>query len=99
MNGGGAGNFLSEDGLFTDEEDLNREQRLAEYRHWLYKIGNATRVRIEDIEAGRANDGREWGFAIPEGEKLLRRMRFFSYGLVIGSREFIMDATSVLVDW
>ena len=91
--------FLSFDGIFDDGNRSFKEQ-LADYRYIVYKAGNIERVRKSDLEEGRSNDRRarisdklyreelRRNFVISKPEILLKKVRYFSDGCVIGSKRF-----------
>ena len=96
-------NFLSFDGFFEKEEKSKREI-LSDYRYFVYKAGNIKSVSLADIEAGRELSEKprisdeiydyelKRQFTLPKSELLLKRIRYFSDGLVIGSKGFIKEA-------
>jgi tryptophan synthase alpha subunit len=77
---------------------------LRDYRYLVYKWGNIKRLTLSDIESGKTEDTRPKitddiysqelarGFRISKPELLLKRVRYFSDGLVVGSKIFIKNA-------
>jgi len=100
---GNRDNFLSFDGVFSKGEVSQREM-LSWYRYFVYKSGNIQSITLGDIEEGREesvkprisdetyNNELSRHFILPKSEMLLRRIRYFSDGLVIGSKGFIKEA-------
>jgi putative transposase len=101
------GDFLSFDGIFSESEikDLPKEELIKCYRYFVYKCGNIKRLSLADIEAGAdvsnvksAIDNETYNhelmrdFKLPTGEIMLGRIRHFSAGMVIGSRQFLKEA-------
>jgi len=95
--------FLSFDDVFF-KEGTSPKKILSTYRHMVYKAGNIKTFTLADLEEGRV-EGRRQGisdeiydfelkrqFTLPKGDMLLKRIRYFSDGLVIGSKEFIHKA-------
>ena len=104
---GNHGDFLSFDGIFPGSQvkDLPKEELIKCYRYFVYKCGNIKRLSQADIESGKdfsnvksAIDDETYNrelmrnFEIPSGEIMLGRIRYFSYGMVIGSQQFLKDA-------
>ena len=101
------GDFLSFDGIFSESEikDLPKEELIKCYRYFVYKCGNIKRMSLADIEEGKdpanvksAIDNETYrhelmrDFKLPTGEIMLGRIRHFSQGLVIGSKQFLKEA-------
>ena len=101
------GDFLSFDGIFSESEmkDLPKEELLQCYRYFVYKCGNIKRLSLAEIEEGKdvANvksviDDETYNhelmrnFKLPKGEIMLGRIRYFSDGMVIGSKKFLKKA-------
>ena len=101
------GNFLSFDGIFSEAEmkKLPQEELLQCYRYFVYKCGNIKRLSLADLEEGKdavrvksAIDNETYhhelmrNFKLPTGEIMLGRIRYFSAGLVIGSKQFLKEA-------
>jgi putative transposase len=101
------GNFLSFDGIFSEAEmkKLPKEELLQCYRYFVYKCGNIKRLSLADLEEGKdvvrvksAIDNETYhhelmrNFKLPPGEIMLGRIRYFSAGLVIGSKQFLKEA-------
>jgi len=101
------GDFLSFDGIFSESEmkDLPKEELLQCYRYFVYKCGNIKRLSLAEIEEGEdvANvksviDDETYNhelmrnFKLPKGEIMLGRIRYFSDGMVIGSKKFLKEA-------
>ena len=97
------GDFLSFDGIFSESEmkELPKEELIKCYRYFVYKCGNIKRLSLADIEGGKdpANvksdiDDETYNhelmrdFKLPTGEIMLGRIRYFSDGMVIGSKQF-----------
>jgi len=102
--GNNAKNFLTFDGVFEENSQGSPDIMLRDYRYLVYKWGNVTRLTLSDIESGKTEDTRpkisdeiyvrelERNFRIATPELLLKRVRYFSDGLVVGSKIFIKDA-------
>ncbi|MGD2089128.1 MAG: hypothetical protein PVH61_23320 [Candidatus Aminicenantes bacterium] len=101
------GDFLSFDGIFSESEmkELPKEELIKCYRYFVYKCGNIKRLSLADIEEGKdpANvtssiDDETYrhelmrDFKLPTGEIMLGRIRHFSQGMVIGSKQFLKEA-------
>lgn len=101
------GNFLSFDGIFSEAEmkKLPKEELLQCYRYFVYKCGNIKRLSLADLEEGKdvvrvksAIDNETYhhelmrNFKLPPSEIMLGRIRYFSAGLVIGSKQFLKEA-------
>jgi putative component of toxin-antitoxin plasmid stabilization module len=101
------GDFLSFDGIFSESEmkDLPKEELMKCYRYFVYKCGNIKRLSLADIEEGKdaanvksAIDDETYrhelmrDFKLPTGEIMLGRIRYFSAGMVIGSKQFLKEA-------
>jgi REP element-mobilizing transposase RayT len=101
------GDFLSFEGIFSESEikDLPKEELIKCYRYFVYKCGNIKRLSLAEIEAGAdvsnvksAIDDETYrhelmrDFKLPTGEIMLGRIRHFSQGMVIGSKQFLKEA-------
>jgi REP element-mobilizing transposase RayT len=101
------GDFLSFDGIFSESEmkDHPKEELLQCYRYFVYKCGNIKRLSLAEIEEGKdfvnvksAIDNETYNhelmrdFKLPKGEIMLGRIRYFSDGMVIGSKKFLKEA-------
>jgi REP element-mobilizing transposase RayT len=101
------GDFLSFEGIFSESEikDLPKEELLKCYRYFVYKCGNIKRLSLAEIEAGAdvsnvksVRDDATYrhelmrDFKLPTGEIMLGRIRHFSQGMVIGSKQFLKEA-------
>ena len=96
--------FLSFDGVFEDDCNRPADIMLRDYRYLVYKWGNVKRLTLSDIESGKTEDTRPKitddiysrelvrNFRISAPELLLKRVRYFSDGLVVGSKIFIKNA-------
>ena len=103
---GNRDHFLSFDGIFDNCDEISKKEQLATYRYFVYKAGNVTRITLKDIEEGRWDDDRpriddivyneelQRNFQLPAGDLILRKVRHFSDGLVIGTKLFIKKAYS-----
>ncbi len=100
------GDFLSFDGIFPDSElkDRSKEELLQCYRYFVYKCGNIKKLSLSDIEEGKEVedvksiiDNQTYNhelmrrFKLPKEEILLGRIRYFSDGMVIGSKKFLKE--------
>ena len=61
------------------------------YRELVYRAGGIYKDKKEDIDA-KATKGKEKRFKVSGADKFRYRVRYFSDGLVIGSKEFISRA-------
>jgi putative transposase len=101
------GDFFSFDGIFSESEmkEVSKEELIKCYRYFVYKCGNIKRLSLSDIEEGKdvtnvksAIDNETYNhelmrdFKLPAGEIMLGRIRYFSEGMVIGSKQFLKDA-------
>jgi hypothetical protein len=101
------GDFLSFDGIFSESEtkEVAKEEIIKCYRYFVYKCGNIKRLSLADIEEGKdpanvksAIDDETYNrelmrdFKLPSSEIMLGRIRYFSDGMVIGSRQFLKEA-------
>ncbi|MGD2088146.1 MAG: hypothetical protein PVH61_18360, partial [Candidatus Aminicenantes bacterium] len=101
------GDFLSFDGIFSESEmkEVPKEELIKCYRYFVYKCGNIKRLSLADIEEGKdvtnvksAIDNETYNhelmrdFKLPGGEIMLGRIRYFSEGMVIGSKQFLKEA-------
>ena len=82
--------FLTFEGVFESDD----KNAFNYYRELVYKAGgiekeNAGNIDIEVIKKEIARD-----FNIPKNELYLKKVRYFSDGLVIGSKSFIREAYS-----
>jgi putative transposase len=86
--------FLTFSGLFEFEDHKeNGKELLRQYRSFVYEVGG----EIEKPGQAMINENllkseKERGFEIPKSEILLYRWRYFSDGLVLGSKSFIQLA-------
>jgi putative transposase len=100
------GNFLNFDGVFSESDlrQLSKKELIQEYRYFVYKCGNIKRLSIAEIEEGKefnevksAIDDEMYrselmrDFKVPESKIMIGRIRYFSDGLVIGSRKFLKE--------
>jgi len=100
-------NFLSFDGVFSESQlkELNKKQLIQFYRYFVYKCGNIKRLNITELEEGKDPHNikssikdetyaaeLKRGFKIPKSDLMLGRIKFFSNGMVIGSKKFLMEA-------
>jgi hypothetical protein len=82
-----------------------KEELIKCYRYFVYKCGNIKRLSLADIEGGKgpanvksAIDDETYryelmrDFKLPSGEIMLGRIRYFSDGMVIGSKQFLKEA-------
>jgi REP element-mobilizing transposase RayT len=97
--------FCSFDGMFaTDEANYSNAKLLTEYRCLVYYLGNIKRTTLKDLEEGRSVDDARSPisdelydeavrrrFKLAPGEHLLKRMRYFTDGVAIGSKDFIIQ--------
>lgn len=100
---GNKDDFLSFDEVYFNEK-ISKSEILSTYRYLVYKAGNIKSVTMADLEEGRECPKKpgisdelydhelKRRFNLPKGELLLRRLRYFSDGLVIGSKGFIKRA-------
>jgi len=100
---GGNKRFLSFDGIF-DEEKMAQKEMLANYRYLVYKSGKVRRASPTDLDEGTIEDVStvisdkvydeelKRHFILPGPEVMLKRLRYFSDGMVIGTKEFIQAA-------
>jgi len=101
------GDFLSFDGIFSESEmkEVPKEELIKCYRYFVYKCGNIKRLSLADIEGGKDpakvksainnetyNHELMRDFKLPRGEIMLGRIRYFSDGMVIGSKKFLKEA-------
>jgi putative transposase len=101
------GGFLSFDGIFSESEikGLPKEELIKGYRYFVYKCGNIKRMSLADIEEGADvsnvksaindetyNHELMRDFKLPTGEIMRGRIRYFSAGMVIGSKQFLKEA-------
>lgn len=101
---GNKGDFLSFDGIFSESEmkNLPKEELIQCYRYFVYKCGNIKKLSLAEIEEGKsvgkvksAIDNETYNrelmrdFKLPKGEIMLGRIRYFSDGMVIGSKKFL----------
>jgi putative transposase len=86
--------FLAFSGLFEFEDHRKDEQELLRlYRSFVYQVGG----EIEKPGKATINENllkfeKERNFELPRSEVLLYRWRYFSDGLVLGSKSFIQTA-------
>ncbi|UCH95643.1 MAG: transposase [Candidatus Aminicenantes bacterium] len=100
------GNFFSFDGVFSESDlrQLSKKELIQEYRYFVYKCGNIKRLSLADIEEGKEFDEVRSAidddtyrselirdFKVPESKIMIGRIRYFSDGLVIGSRKFLKE--------
>ena len=86
--------FLSFSGLFEFEDhEENQKELLRQYRSFVYEVGG------EIEKPGQAMIGQDLlkvekdrDFEIPKSEVLRYRWRYFSDGLVLGSKSFVQSA-------
>jgi hypothetical protein len=100
MAKGDGDGFLCFEGLF-DRSDVSSDEILSYYRYLIYSVGNRKKQVLSDLEEARerpriSNEQYEkelsrW-FVLPKSELLMKRVRYFSDGLVIGSKGFIQRA-------
>jgi REP element-mobilizing transposase RayT len=95
--------FCSFDGLFSGDLACYGDAfLLKEYRSIVYYLGNIKRTTLRDLEEGRGVDDARSpisdelydasvsrDFELSAGELLLGRMRYFTDGIAIGSKEFL----------
>jgi REP element-mobilizing transposase RayT len=99
-----ANGFLSFDGVFEEADEKPESLLVRNYRYLVYRWGNIERVTLSDIESGKTTDTQpkisdeiylkelDRRFRIPAPELLSKRVRYFSDGLVVGSKIFIKNA-------
>ena len=86
-------------------KEMPKEELIKCYRYFVYKCGNIKRLSMADIEEGKdpakvksAIDDATYryelmrDFKLPSGEIMLGRIRYFSDGMVIGSKQFLKEA-------
>ena len=97
--------FCSFDGVFSDVPDRMADAfLLKEYRSLVYYFGNIKRTTIQDLEEGRSDDEARSpisdhlysetsrrNFKPQTSELLLGRIRYFTDGVAIGSKDFIIQ--------
>jgi REP element-mobilizing transposase RayT len=97
--------FCSFDGIFPDApENLPDTALLNDYRALVYHFGNIKRTTIQDLEEGKSvDDARALisdelyekhasrHFKPPAGKLMLGRIRYFTDGVAIGSKDFIIQ--------
>jgi hypothetical protein len=100
---GNRDHFLSFDDIFF-KEGTSQRKILSTYRYLVYKAGNIKSLTLADLEQGRLEPKKpgisdeiynfelKRLFNLPKGDLLLKRIRYFSDGLVIGSKGFIQKA-------
>lgn len=101
--------FLSFEGIFSESDlnELSREKLHQYYRAFVYKCGNIKRLTLSELEEGKdIDDGRSAiddetynnelmkDFKLPKREIMRGRIRYFSDGMVIGSKKFLKEAYS-----
>jgi REP element-mobilizing transposase RayT len=97
--------FCSLDGVFPDAPNsISDASLLKDYRALVYYFGNIKRTTIQDLEEGKSvNDARSpisdelfekhagRHFKPPAGKLMLGRIRYFTDGVAIGSKDFIIQ--------
>ena len=86
--------FCSFAGIYPDAPDNSSDAALLnDYRALVYHFGNIKRTTIQDLEVSDQLFDKHAGrhFQPPAGELMLGRIRYFTDGLAIGSKDFIIQ--------
>ena len=97
--------FCSFNGIFPDAPENSSDTALLKnYRALVYHFGNIKRTTVKDLEEGKSVDDARAPindklfekhaarhFQPPAGELMLRRIRYFTDGVAIGSKDFIIQ--------
>ncbi len=91
INGANSDKLLSFDGIY-DEKAMSKEKMLVHYRKFVYACGN---VKVSEskgkIPDEIFNKEDKMNYTIPTSNVMLKRMRYFTYGLALGSKIFINE--------
>ena len=68
---------------------MDADERLQEYRRFLYETGGMTKARGEKIKAEVLEKERQKGFKIDRVDRFKSRTRYFTDSGIIGSKEFV----------
>jgi REP element-mobilizing transposase RayT len=87
--------FCSFDGMFTSDLTTGSEARLLkEYRCLVHYLGNIEHTTHKESTKGRSVDDNRSPIGclkLAPGERLLKRIRYFTDGVAIGSKDFIIQ--------
>ena len=90
---GNKGGFLSTDlgvAVFTNK---GYRERIGLYREYVYEKGGLTDGSSAAIPEEILEEEREKGYRLTRKEVFRYRVRYFTEGLIIGSREFVRETT------
>lgn len=88
IQSGNKDNFLSFDGVFDNDD----RQTMSFYRELIYRAGVIAKGNTGEISVAVLEREIVGSFDIPKSEIFKYRVRYFTDGMVIGSRAFIQEA-------
>jgi hypothetical protein len=88
---GNKGRFLSTDLGVAAYTNKGYRERIALYREYVYEKGGITDGSVGAIPEEVLEEEREKGYRLTRKEVFRYRVRYFTEGLIIGSREFVRE--------
>ena len=81
--------FLSFNYGLRDFVGRNRDEKIAEYRRFVFEAGGLERAKGKSIPIEQVETEREKGFVPSRVDRFMARTRYFTDSGIIGSREFV----------
>ncbi len=88
---GNSGNLVSLDWGLIGQENVSNEERLAEYRQFVYDKGGLDSEKGKSIKKEIIVTEKEKGFIVSTLEKFQYRTRYFSDSGIIGTKDFVLS--------
>jgi len=90
---GNKGGFLSTDLGVADFTNKGYRERIGLYREYIYEKGGLAEKSVGTIPQEVFFEERKKSYRLSRKEVFRRRVRYFTEGLIIGSREFVRETT------
>ena len=91
LGAGNKGEFLSTDLGVAAYTNKGYRERIALYREYVYEKGGITDGSVGAIPEEVLEEEREKGYRLTRKEVFRYRVRYFTEGLIIGSRNFVRE--------